>query len=237
MNIIYATTGEKHTEYLTASYKSLRNEGYTDKVTVITDKTTRIDIDGVEIIRADIPGNKFANRILKTSLPHYADDDINLYIDSDTIITNPITPIFDLLHDDLGLALDVKGNMRRSLIEVQKTKIISKEEADESLTITGDSFPHYNSGVILFRNTPEIRAFFDLWRMEWEKYSSRDQWALARALAKSGVGITKLPRNYNFYQKWDTPEWAKAHRIVIMHFLGARGKQAWDMHIKKNPGS
>lgn len=129
---------------------------------------------------------------------------------------------------DIVMSYDVVNPIRKAGTEYLKRKLISEEELDETMTMTGDDTPIYNTGVILFKNTPRVQELFEIWKREWEKYRSRDEWALARAIEYTGIPVAKLPRNYNFFQRWARPKWATKHKIVIMHFLGDRGKQAWE---------
>lgn len=232
MHVFYIATGDQYTKYLTVSYESLRRWGYTGPVTVLTDMITPIDADGAIIKRVDIASGEFTNRILKASLDKYACPDINLFIDCDTMITNPIDPIFDMLHgNDIAMGLDVWNNMESSYDAFLERDLISKEEADETLNLVGKSTLHYNSGVILFRKTQKLEQLFEAWRAEWERYRSRDQWALCRALFKTKTKVRRLPYRYNFHRRLTRPKVATKHRIVIMHFLGIHGKERWNTKV------
>lgn len=92
MNIIYTISGEHNRKYLDASYWSLRKWGYTDQVTIVTDRTTNPRFQ-VKVVQVDIPDGPSNNLILKTSIGCHAEEGINLYLSNATIVTNPLIGI------------------------------------------------------------------------------------------------------------------------------------------------
>ncbi|MGE0449176.1 MAG: hypothetical protein AB7Q29_06275 [Vicinamibacterales bacterium] len=61
-----------------------------------------------------------------------------------------------------------------------------------------DAFPQFNSGVILFRSTPEVLGFLDEWRRQFHETGFRkDQRTLRELLYLSDLRIATLPPEYN----------------------------------------
>jgi hypothetical protein len=142
-----------------------------------------------------------SSRRIKTGLFEVTPFELTLFVDTDTVFGEAID-IADLLGDaDLAMGLDADpllGKGARTFLNYQG--FTSPEEAEETLNLCGESFPFYNSGVMIWRQTERVRAFFERWHSEWLKYQRADQLALARALALSQpeLNVRKLPQRYNF---------------------------------------
>jgi len=117
--------------------------------------------------------------------------DRTLFLDGDTTIKADIREMFQLLDAfDIALAHAHARNRKKT------TKIWRIE--------LPDSFPQFNSGVFLFKKTPEVRAFFEDWRKSYHEAGIRkDQVTLRECLWKSGLRIATLPPEYNLrYKKY-----------------------------------
>jgi hypothetical protein len=85
-----------------------------------------------------------------------------LFLDTDTTILGPVQPIFDYLNE-----LDfVVGNMFLGDWSVKPTKLLALVKPDD-----------YNTGVLVFRRTPETGAFLDKWKEAVLPQNPKDMWA------------------------------------------------------------
>ena len=55
----------------------------------------------------------------------------------------------------------------------------------------------FNSGLVFFRRTQNVKNLFTAWRKEWLRYRDRDQGALVRALQKHPVKLWLLGPPFN----------------------------------------
>jgi lipopolysaccharide biosynthesis glycosyltransferase len=85
--------------------------------------------------------------------------DRTLFLDSDTKLVNRIDGIFDLLDRvDMAAALDhVRKDPKKSRVYSDYANI-------------PDSFSEFNSGVILFKKSPVVKKFFEMWRMNYKTW-------------------------------------------------------------------
>jgi hypothetical protein len=124
-----------------------------------------------------------------------------LFLDSDTYISGDLSELFSLT-DNFDLAA-----------------AHAPVRASYQLDAVPDSFPEYNGGVILFRQSPSVRALFSKWadyyrrdlerlrcsEIRWRRPPERmfyhgdlpDQPTLREALYSSDLRIATLPPEYN----------------------------------------
>ena len=114
------------------------------------------------------------NNIVETPYDH------TIYLDSDTFVTGDIRPVFELLSEfDISIAQEPMGKTR---------------DIDD----IPDSFPEFNSGVMVFRNNPKVMELFEKWNSIYQDRKERmDQPALREALFKTNIEMTVLPPEYN----------------------------------------
>lgn len=119
--------------------------------------------------------------------------DAAVYLDGDVYLVNPIAELFSLLtrfdlivaHEPTRFSFD-KGYRYR---------------LDDSAP---GAFPELNTGVLGFRNTPAVAAFFDAWRADNAARESgpappaHDQPAFRTALWASDLRFYVLPPEFNF---------------------------------------
>ena len=140
-----------------------------------------------------------ASRLVKTCLFEFTPFELTLFVDTDTVFGETIN-IEGLLGDaDLAMGLDADPKLIDGAKAFLKhADFTSKDEVEETLDLCGPSFPFFNSGVIVWRQTEKVRAFFKRWHSEWLKYKRADQLALARALSGNEIQVRTLPRRFNF---------------------------------------
>jgi len=132
-----------------------------------------------------------------------------LYLDSDTRIVADISEMFDLLNRfDIALA---HGHKRAKHKKDNSGKLIEK---------IPESFPQYNSGVILYKNSDEVRNFLKEWADNFHKAGFyKDQIALRYLLYMTKLRLATLPPEYNIRFKKYLKVWN--HKEVspkILHF-------------------
>jgi hypothetical protein len=130
-----------------------------------------------------------------------------LFLDADTRVLNDITEMFQLLERyDLAMAHAHARN----------------REATRAtwLTPLPDSFPQFNTGVLLYRMNPQMQALFDDWQVAYRKAGFRkDQVTLRELLWHSDLCVATLPPEYNIrYPKYLWLWGRREARPRICHF-------------------
>jgi hypothetical protein len=225
--VLYIITTHKDFRYLKAGIESAKSIKYYSPQLSIHIYT---DYDGLNFIEKHIKTRLFDSKGLINTPPHYRSkvDYISkspfvntLYLDSDTLICDDISEMYELLNEfDIALAHAHKRNTPQNLRTWR-------------ITIPY-SFPQYNSGVILYRNTKVIKKFFETWADCFhEAKFIKDQVTLRELLFKSKLRIATLPPEYNIrYQKyikiWSTGE----AKPKILHMSKFHGKNKFTKYLK-----
>lgn len=196
--IIYVATGKKYISRASLSAASLKKHMPGMHVTIFADEDIRDEnFDKVVQVTKRIRGSvarDFLDKILYIPESPY---ECTLFLDVDTYVCADITELFVLLDKfDIAVAHDnyrtyVKGN------HVWKDYIRTIPE----------SFPMLNSGVILFKKSPQVDQFLTTWQTLHRRYLKiaeetaqtycNDQIAFREALYHSELKITVLPTEYN----------------------------------------
>ena len=130
-----------------------------------------------------------------------------LYLDSDTSVAQDISEMFGVLERfDLGAVQAMRRNANR------KGEIWTKP--------IPDAFPQFNSGVVLYRNTPEVRQLLEAWGSAFASSGQRHDQAILRELVwDSGLRAITLPPEYNVrYLKYKYI-WSKAEALPMIYHL------------------
>lgn len=158
-------------------------------------------IDEFHIVTFDTEyTNKEKSRWIKTKLRDLVSGDF-LFVDTDTIITGDLAPLFSAPCPFVGMVLD--NNCHSSVL--YEYPIFQNMYVRPLREIYGDDFKEttdvYNSGVMLVRDTVEAYEFFYMWHNNWQKSrlkgECRDQLSLIKTLQDYPSSITKLPGRYN----------------------------------------
>lgn len=144
--------------------------------------------------------NKEKSRWIKTNLRSLVDG-VFLFIDTDTIITGSLLPLFDVECRDIGMALD--NNCHSS--EIGNYPIFHNMYVTPLRQIFGDTYRQetdvYNSGVILIKDTQCAADFFNAWHANWmvsrSKGEPRDQLSLVKTIQDMPSVVAELPGIYN----------------------------------------
>lgn len=149
------------------------------------------------IIKVDLPikYNKVQrSRYLKTKLRHLIDGDY-LFIDTDTIICSSLKEI-DLWKEDIAAVLDNHGDKYSTFTENWIKDKINKMNWNDIVNV-----PHFNSGILYVKDTPNTRAFYEVWHSYWnECYENNiyiDQLSLRKTCKHLKYSIKELDGTWN----------------------------------------
>ncbi|NEQ36106.1 MAG: hypothetical protein F6K40_07340 [Okeania sp. SIO3I5] len=174
IGVIYIATGEKYIREACQSVASLKAQMPQMPVTIFADE----DIKNSNFEQVVVIEKPHYNHVDKVQYMYASPYDYTLFIDTDTYISADFSEIFPLLDKfDIGVAhapLNMKG---------------FKNGVPES-------FQQFNSGVILYKKSPEVEQFFSNW-FEWYNPPNFDQPTFREALYKSQLRIVTLPPEYN----------------------------------------
>ena len=181
MKYLYVLTSDDSDFFLEEallSITSLRLQIPNAFISLLTDVTTETNligkrseihnlVDELVIVKIDEPFNKKAcSRWLKTSMRQHIKGDF-LFIDSDTIITDDLSPITDM-DINMGAVLD-----HHAYLSGYKKYIPDHFQWLQNLytklgfTAISNSDTYYNSGVILCKDRDIVHKFFKEWHKLW----------------------------------------------------------------------
>ena len=132
--------------------------------------------------------------------------DRTLFLDADTLVLGPLGDLFDVLDRfELALAHDVR----------RATELI-RENAGAP---TPYAFPQLNSGVLLYRRSPRMRAFFAEWARRFvESGGTRDQPVLKAMLWEGDLRFWVLPPEFNLRRVTLLDAWEPGDALpTILH--------------------
>jgi len=193
--VIYVVTSQQTNTYITAAIQSAKSfvEHCPDiPIHIFT------DMGGLDFI-AGIQNSPFSSFELIEN-PHYRSKvdymsktpfESTLYLDSDTMIVDDVSEMFGILDRfDIAIAHAHKRNF-----------YLTAEQWRENIP---SSFPQFNSGVILYKKSPQVSSFLGSWRDSFHAAKiKKDQVTLRELLWISDLRIATLPPEYNIrYQKY-----------------------------------
>lgn len=180
--VLYIGIGERHFAEACRSARSLRQHMPDVTIALFTDQT---DVPNLfdQVLPATASALPFRDKIIYLSQSPF---EHTVFIDTDTLICAPLDDLFTLLDQfDIAVAFDYKHM---------------------NLTMHGvpQSFPEPNSGVLTYRNSDKMRAFFDAWLHTFDALCAKspyeivgDQTALRKTLYESDVRLMILPQQYH----------------------------------------
>jgi len=135
----------------------------------------------------------YRNRYVKTQLGRLIDGPF-LFLDSDTVVRKPLTPLLDL-HCDIAAA---PNHSRDTLAE----QIWSEDQANLDAMGWQVREPYVNGGVIWYGGTAGASRFADTWHHNWinnveQTGRYRDQPALNYSVLTSEANLKTLEHNWN----------------------------------------
>jgi Nucleotide-diphospho-sugar transferase len=220
--VIYCATN--HVAYFEAALTSaivLRHLNPELPITIVCDSpiycTLPLHAYGIFTIVANptLAGN-FLSRSLKTQLNHFSPYEETLYLDSDILPMQPITPIWDYLASaDCAMVVD------RMPTIADCDHIAVAEKAYTLATLPGRT-TQFNSGVMLWRKNHHTTQLFQQWQREWSRFQKHDQLALVRALAQTQLSVARLPVNYNISPIDAAPSLLPKKEVYFLHCWGGQ---------------
>jgi hypothetical protein len=121
----------------------------------------------------------------------------NIYLDCDVIATSNADTVWDEVRQgEIGLASDIFPTLFDALGRPASLEQLSGESR-RTAEIAGFHVPYHNGGIVIWKDGDTTREFFALWHEEWKLFWRYDQFALARALARSSVRIRCLRPQLN----------------------------------------
>jgi hypothetical protein len=164
------------------------------------------------------------SRSLKTQINTYSPYQETLFLDADILPVGNIAGIWSYLEQaDLAMACD-------RLPEIWLCDHVAPPEKEFTLDCLPTHTTHFNSGVMLWRRTPETTRLFSLWHQEWQRFQQQDQLALARAICLSQTPINVIPNSYNISPRDAEPLIKQGKTIHLLHCWGGKVTQG---HFKK----
>ncbi len=177
--VLYVARGVGYLDLAVASALSLRAQSPEIAIDVFTDGTPPAGLfDRVH----PLPETEIRDKIACMARSRFAR---TLFLDCDTWVLAPPGDVFDLMERfDLAVAHDVRRASRliRTGYRVR----------------TPYAFPQFNTGVMVYRRSPAMDAFFDDWAATWTAQGGgRDQPAFRDLLWQGDLRYHVLPPEYN----------------------------------------
>jgi hypothetical protein len=183
--IIYSATGAKFIEEAIVSARSSLRYNHVPHL-IFCDRAPPETLEAIDFIRFEPSGDPFLDKVRNIGRIPF---DQNIYLDSDTYVTDNIEEMFDLLQRFDVAAAHAPGYLRC-------------EDKGPS-----DAFNDFNTGVIAYRAEHRVSALLDAWAgllQHWLasgtpfRHFSLDQAAFRRALWESQVSFYVLSPEYNY---------------------------------------
>lgn len=216
--IVYIALGVEYLEMATNSILSIV-ENYS-KTEHLPNFKVFTDVDTSSIPRIDqipsffqyinpveYPDNGVATAYIKTILYHLSPFDITLYLDCDTKIVGDISKIWSYCGNRIAVS--------RAFNPIKEDTIYSDSECiktQQQLSVIGD-FTQYNTGVFLFKKSPNTKSIFRAWNDEWELFKNHENMAFNRLVAQ-GMGVDYLLPVYNDFYPNRCPQSVLVHYIA-----------------------
>lgn len=199
--VLYVATGAPHVEAAAASAASVRHSNPGLPVAIFCDPAP-LDPGAFDHVLA-IPDPHIRAKVDLIGHTPFAE---TLYLDTDTRVVDDLDALYGLLERFALAAAHRVPDPRRLAREAGPGRPPS-------------SFPEHNTGVLLFRDDPEVAAFFTGWRAAYRaRGNTADQVSFRDALWASDLRVAVLPRRYNTrsYSWIDAWTW-RGPRPVILH--------------------
>lgn len=197
--VLYIATGAAHAEAARLSAASVRASNPGLAIAIRTDQPLAgPEFDLVE----PVPDPHRRSKVDHLGASPFAR---TLYLDSDTRVRGDLTDMFGLVERfDMACAL-------RELATGRHRRARGRGDVPASL-------PEYNSGVLLYRRSGPVDAFFTAWQEAYRSLGKApDQPAFRDALWASDVRITVLTPHYNA-RRFDPVAWLlRGERPAILH--------------------
>lgn len=198
---IYVATGDSYLREAERSAKSLKHHMPDLPVTLFSDKKIPAgpDFDETRILKDC--AHSFIDKIQPLMQSPYRR---TVFLDSDTYVADNFDELFDLLDRfEIAAALDTW-------------------RIGDNVPECPHSFFEINTGVILFRRSPSVRAFLQAWLDEYRRGLKQlpppinDQPSFRKILYQSPLAFYPLPPEYN-YLLWSPGFVGRNSPVKILH--------------------
>ena len=190
---VYVATGDGYLREAVASAITLRRAMPNASIALVTDAALAEQDPFDLVLRRTDVRHAPIDKLLAAEAPF----ERVVYLDTDTVVSGDLSPLFDVLE-------------RFDVAALPETK----RGWDYRLPEVSPAFAELNTGVIAFRRTPEVAALFAEWRrlhdeLRDEAGLASDQPSFRLALWRSTLRIAPLPSEYHFlcnapnYIMWD----------------------------------
>ncbi len=217
IGIVYLTFGSSSAKGALLSYQSLLQLGVripaTSIGTVALPDIRLVPWSGRAPWHPEEGEGKFYAGEIKPFLCDLSPYDWTLYLDADTEFYGNPVPGFEKLRDFDILGREHEIKIRAALAWRQSWW--SRAGIFKTIEYCGERAPLFNTGVLFFRKTPDVRELFQDWYSQWVKYPVWDeQLALMRAMAEHPeIKKEVLPVQWNGKEKIPGQ--------IIRHFFGS----------------
>lgn len=188
---LYIVFGDSFTKEAILSIKSLKIYN-NEPIAIFTDCVDLLEEikDKIDFIYKIEPDHKRAKIDFIKESPFKK----TIYLDSDTIIVNNISDIFELLNKfDVAYTLDFARKRKNMSEKIKKYSEIPY------------SFSEINGGILAFRKNDNVDEFLNKWKDYFYKFFAEtngwDQPSLRIALWESNLKLVCLPFEYNIRPK------------------------------------
>lgn len=207
--ILYIASGTNYRDEAIISARSVKAAWPDVPIAIITDQPLEAGIFDIVQITA-LQGDNI-DKVRNVSRSPF---ERTILLDTDTYCLQPFPELFDLLERfQLAAALDISRFSERW-----------DPSTGRHVFIQGDGVPEcfieLNTGVIAFRNEPDVLQVFDQWlkaclaaRGAADPYA-QDQPSFRKVIYNSGLRIATLPSEYCF--RLHTPDYART-AVKILH--------------------
>ena len=225
--VLIANGWDRHARMMWLSATSLRLHEPNARITLVTDRESRDTfersapqllglIDEVVTVDTSIADRRLRAFGLKTSFRCHVKGDV-LYLDGDTLVVGRLRDVFDV-QGDVAAALDFNHDGEWFPPQLR-----------DSYTALGWPYPlpyYFNSGVLMLRDTPAVRAFSEEWTRRWlllvEQGMPGDQEAFVSALYAMPVKWARLAKGFNAIVVKRNYRFREAR---VLHFFGSLAEQ------------
>jgi hypothetical protein len=194
--IIYIVVGKRYLQRAEISAYSLKKIMPDLPITLFSsNKASSPYFDNVILINEEIENSSFRS----PKIPYFLRSpyDYTLFLDADTYICSEFYELFNLLnYFDIAVAHDTF-----------RLHTMNDAALGDIIRQIPESYPMFNTGVILFRNSTSIKSLFEKWLLTFEDNCDLirnsggnyfgDQTAFREAIYSSDVRIATLAPEYN----------------------------------------
>lgn len=220
--VIYcATTSTAYLEAALISAMALRQHEPTLPITLLSDRPLleRLPLHDYGITPKllnvhELGHHAFSSRAVKTRLNAYSPYQETLFLDADILPLQPVTDLWRVLDaSDFAMAVD------RLPIVSLCDHVAQKEKSYTLERLLGNTV-HFNSGVMLWRESLATQALFEQWHKEWQRFQKHDQLALIRAIERIQIPVATLPMTYNISPIDAAPLMLEGQNVHLLHCWG-----------------